>query len=394
MSPQSSQKDIAALEVHSPRDAGLDRKARKRSRLVFFLRLALGIGILFDIGLMFFLPFRFPSGVNSFGSIASMHKWVLTKGVNGELIASTFNYKTGLSEGYRVTNFPTGSSVYFSLRSSLVPGQPIAIGDTIGSIYSSEMQERLIALNGQLTAAQRLLAVNATGQKSAIVDEAQQKLDYAKRRLAEHQSVVSRTQKLFEANLISQGEYELVQSQTNVLQDDIRIAEAGLEAARTGAKPEQLELARANIATLENEIASIKSFEATNTLTAPISGTIAPSSSTNDLLTITDTSKYVAQIPVKWTDYTRLASTPDPRLTLMGFSRALHGRVVSVNKEVQVLNGQRVFMATALLEGSRDDLMPGMLAKCRIECRPMTALEYVRRFFGSLAASNEIAWSH
>jgi hypothetical protein len=376
------------LSPHSPRDVGIDHKSRKRSQLIFFLWLALGIGILFDIGLMFFLPFRFPSGVNSFGAIASMHKWVLTKGTDGQLTASTFNYKTGLSEGYRVTNFPTGSSVYFSLRSSLVPGQVVAIGDTIGSIYSIEMQDRRIVLNGQLTAAQRLLAVNATGQKSAIVDEAQQKLDYAKRRLGEHQKVLARSQKLFEANLISQGEYELVQSQTNVLQDNIRIAAAGLETARTGAKPEQLELARANIATLENEIAGIKSSEATNTLTAPISGTIAPSSSVDDLLTITDTSKYVALIPVKWTDYTRLASTSDPRVTLMGFSRALHGRIVAVNKEIQILGGQRVFMATALLEGSPDDLMPGMLAKCRIECKPMTAIEYLRRLFGLVADSN------
>ena len=392
MSPQSSQKDIAALEVHSPRGLGLDRKAPKRSRLILLLRVALGLGIAFDLGLIFFLPARFPSGVNSFGAITSMHKWVLVKERSGQLVASTFNYKTGLSEGYRVTTFNPGSSVYFSLRSALLPGQVVAIGDTIGSIYSSEMQERLIALNGQLATARGLLAVNASGQKTAIVNEAQQRLDAARKRLEDHQKVVVRTQKLFESNIVSQAEYELVQSQSNALQDDIKIAEAGLEAARTGAKPEQLDLAHVNIAALENEINAINRRAATYTLTAPISGTISPAFSSDTLLTISDTTKFVALIPVKWTDYTRVAATPDARLTLVGLSKTVHGRVIGLNREIQDLRGQKVFIATALLEESAADLMPGMLAKCRIECRPVTVLEYVKRISGSLRASNELVW--
>jgi len=60
-----------------------------------------------------------------------------------------------------------------------------------------------------------------------------------------------------------------------------------------------------------------------------------------------------------------------------------------MNKEVQVLGGQRVFHGHGAAGRIPDDLMPGMLAKCRIECRPMTAFEYFKRFFGTVSNSNE-----
>ena len=383
MLPQSLQKDISAGPARPSNGPGVLRNPRARHR---FVRIGLWITTPAAIAVLLSLPVRLPSVVNTFGTITSAHKWVLVRGADGQLIASTFNYQTGLSEGYRVSSFDPGSSVNFNLHTSLVPGQHVASGDTVGSIYSSEMQERLIALNGQLAAARSLLAVNASGQKAAIVNEAQQRLQFARRKKTEHEATFARSKKLLEADLMSQGEFELVQSEANALQDEIKIAEANLEAARTGAKPEQLELVHANIAALQNEIDAIQKRAGTYTLTAPISGTLSRAFYGDTLLTISDTTKYIALVPVKWSDYNRVASTQDPRVTLRGFSKTVRGTVIALNREVQLLHGQKVVIATALLEGTSEDLMPGMLARCRIACRPVTPFEYVKRFFVALAA--------
>jgi len=386
MSVQSSQTDVSEAM------AGVVRRKRSRSRLVLVIYFLLGVLALLAFGLVVQLPVPIFSSVNTFGTITSAQKWVLVKGTDGRLISSTINYKTGLNEGYRVSNFDPGSSVSFALNSSLTPGQFVTRGDTVGSIYSSETQERLITLNGELAAARGLLAVNASGQKAAIVHEAQQRLQFAKRKQNEHRTIMARAQQLHSGDLISQSEYERVRSEHNTLEDEVHIAEANLEAARTGAKPEQLELAQANIAALENEIEAIKRRATTYTLTAPISGMVSRASSADTLLTISDTTELLALIPVKASDYARVAATPDASLMLRGLARPVRGKIIALDRETHLLQGQSVVMATALLEGAPQDLMPGMFAKCRIACRPVTPLEYLKRTLDSWAASQSVAW--
>jgi hypothetical protein len=335
------------------------------------------------------LPIRFPSVVSTFANITAANKWILEKGTTGQLIARTYNYQTGMSDGYRVTNFESGSSIYFSVAASLKPGRQVAVGDTVGTVYSSEMQERLIALNGQLAAAEGRLAVNSTGAKSAVVEAALQRLQSAKRRRADYEATVTRTQALFDDHLLPQGEYDRVQSTVHNLDDAILIEQADLGAAQTGAKPAEVALAQANIAALKDEIRAISSRAATYTLRSPIAGTIASTSSGDLLLTILATSHYVAIMPVRWSDYARVVATPNARVTIAGFSRRVQGRILSLNREVEVLSGQKVVMATALLDSPPDDLLPGSIARCRIECQPLTAVEHGKFILRSIATTVE-----
>ena len=334
-------------------------------------------------------PILIPSVVNTYANIMPANKWVLAKGMAGQLIASTFNYQTGISDGYRVSNFANGSSVFFSVSPSLKPGQHVAVGDTVGSVYSSEMQERLVALNGQLAAAEGQLAVSATGSKSSIVEVAQQRLEAAKRKRADYQLIVVRTQALFHDYLLPPGEYDKVQSTIHNLDDAIAIEQANLDAAKTGEKPEQVAVVASQIAALKDEINAIRSRAATYTLCSPIEGTVSPTFSGDMLLTILATSHYVALMPIRATDYARVAATPNARVTVVGFSRRVQGRIVAVNRELQLQGTQKVVMATALLDSPPDDLLPGSLAQCRIECRPLTPIEQCRAIVHAVVISIE-----
>ena len=373
------------------RSHSANRKASPARVLLWSLT---GVFALAAGGLVVVLPVRFPSMVSSTAAVTAAQKWILVKGPDGQLIARTINYRTGLNDGYRVSNFSAGSSISFSVDPSLAPGAHIDVGDTVGWVSSTEMQERLVVLKGQLAAAQRNLVVNATGQKAAIVHEAQERLQSAKRRRDEYQATVTRTRALLERHLIPDRDYERVVSEANTLEDAIAIAEAALEVARTGAKPEQLALVEANIAALKDEIAAIQATAATYTLRAPIAGTIASTFSGDTLLTIAATSPYVALIPIRWRDYSRVAGMKAPQVTIAGFSRAVRGRIVALNREVQLLYGERVVMATALLDSPPEDLLPGSLVRCRVACTPLTAMEYGKLVIRSVAASAEALGSY
>jgi hypothetical protein len=342
--------------------------------------------------LLLVLPVRFPSGVSSYASITTSYQWTLEKGTAGQLISRTYNHQTGMSDGFRVSNFSGGSSILFAVAPSLKPGQQVAAGDTVGTVFSSDVQERLISLNGQLAAAERNLAVNATGAKSAVVEAAQQRLQAAKRRRDDYEPTVARTQALFNDHVLPQGEYDRVESAAHALDDAIAIAQAELQAAQTGAKPEELALAETRIAAIKDEINAISTRAAAYTIRAPIAGTVAPASG-DVLLTISATSQYVAHIPIRWTEYSRVAGTPDARVTIGGFSRPVHGRILALGRDLQVVSGQKVVIATASLDSPPADVLSGSLVRCRIECRPLAAIEYGRLFLHSIAASVEATGS-
>jgi multidrug efflux pump subunit AcrA (membrane-fusion protein) len=298
-----------------------------------------------------------------------------------------------MSDGYRVSNFSAGSSIYFAVAPTIRPGQHVAAGDTVGTIASSDVQERLVSLQGQLASAERMLAVNTTGDKSALIIAAQQRLDSAKRRREDYQSTIERTRRLFEDNVLPEGEYDRVMSQAHTLDDAIGIEGADLAAAQSGAKPEAIALIESNIAGLKNEIAVISSRAATFTLRAPIAGIVSASSGDN-LLSISEVSRYVALIPVRSSDYRRVAATREPAVTITGFSRPVRGRIIAMNHEVEELYGHKVVMATALLDSPPNDLLPGSIARCRIDCTPLAALDYGKFLLHSVATSIEAAGSN
>lgn len=387
MSLPSPHGPLASNGSHRTDTTVITRSHAAPSGRTILIRLAAITAVLAVAGFIVFKPVRFPSIVNSYAAITPVQKWVLAKVSDGQLVGSTFNYRSGMNVGYRVSTFNPGSSIYFSMHSTLTPGKTVSIGDTVGSIYSTEVQERLIALQGQLHAARSLLAVTATGQKSAIVDEAQQRLEFARRRSAEHERIETRTRKLFEQHLIAEGEWDRVQSEANALRDEIVIAAANLEAAKTGAKPEQLNLVNANISALQSEIDAVRRRASTYTVTAPISGTVSPTFSGDTLLTIAAT-EYVALLPIKASDYLRVTGTPAPRIRLIGLRRTpVFGTIVAMNRELLTLNGYEVAMATASLDAAPADLMPGMMVQCQVECRPRSVADLGRQALIALRTS-------
>jgi hypothetical protein len=380
-----------AQEGHIPSHEGPhhpDHEGRKpfwrSARIV--LRPVIPTLVFVGAALAIFSPTRYPIPVHTYATVTPAQKWILVKGSNGQLVARTFNYQTGMSDGYRVSNFTTGSSITFTVEPSMTLGRHVSVGDTVGWISSSETQERLVVLNGQLAAAERALAVNATGQKAEIVAEAEQRLQFAKRRRDDYQATVNRTQTLYDRHLIPANDYDNVQSQAHVLDDEVSIATANLQAARTGAKPEQLALAESNITALKNEISAINSRAATYTLRSPIDGVVTPTATGDTLLTIASTSEYVALVPIGQADYPRVAALRSPALTIVGYSPPVQGRIVAINREVQTLYGQKVVMATAVLNSHAGDLLPGSIVRCRVQGAPLTALEYGKLLFASAAA--------
>lgn len=346
----------------------------------------ISVSIIVLIGGFLLSPFTVPYELVSYGKIMPARKWVLSKGSDGQLIASSTNYETGVSDGYSVSQFERGTEMQFKLRPTLMTEGYVQLGDTVGSIYASDIEERLAELNGLRAVAEAELEANLVGEKPAIIKEAEHRMARDKAEALEQHRTVYRLQKLYDKALIAEQELESAIAKATILDLEVSIDQAQLEAVQTGEKSAQIKLYEAQIEAYQQQHKALeKRFKSFN-ITSPIEGKITRTFSSDTLLVISDTTAFVAFLPIKLNDLKYLSEAESVNILSLGSGETVSGELVSLDKEVHVIQGEQVIVVAAVLKKVSSDIMPGILAQCIIICKPVTSIEYVRRFFLNMMA--------
>jgi hypothetical protein len=326
-----------------------------------------------------FIPVKLPYSISAYCKIQPAKKWVLTVGANGQLLAVNFDYKEGVSDGIRATQFAREGTMNLKFDSLITSGSLIKCGDTIATIYSSETVERLAELTGQAAIMRASLASNTTGDKQSIISEFESKVIHAEEAASNQQLIVNRLKTLLDKNLVSQQEFEIAEGQQKLLGREIDIAKSQLESARTGVKPQEAELIKFQIAALEKQIDALNKRIESFSIISPISGTVSRSYSSDTLLVISDATEFVAIIPVKSAEFSYTSIGQEVSVFYNG-TRDITGRIIHLGNEIHTMKGQQTRYCTALINNYTEDLPSGILSKCRVSCRPVTIIEYLRRF--------------
>lgn len=260
-------------------------------------------------------------------------------------------------------------------------GDYIHKGDTIATIYSSETEENLADLTGQLSTLRAALAVDSKGEKESIVREYELRLTQAQEAEANQRLILARQKSLLEKNLISQQDYDITANQESLMVVGIGIARAQLESARTGAKQEQINLLKTQIEALEKRLEAIHKREHAFSIVSPISGKICRQYSPDTLLVISDVSSYVALIPFKLREAAHLTPGMKVRVYADGSKNKINGRLILVDRDVYALSGEQACVATAIIEDNGADLTTGMFGNCIVKCKPVSIPEFILDFF-------------
>ena len=206
---------------------------------------------------LFILPINLPYSIKVPGKVLPQKEWVLSKTDNGMIVTQLINNKTGISEDYFVTQFERGDAVQLKLNSKK-NNFSVSKNDTIGIIHSNEINRELVKLQGTLAETKASLELNLTGNKKSIINAAKEKLAFSKEKSKEQKKILARLKAMFRKNLISKEEYEIAQNESNLNDINISIAQAQLEAVKTGEKPEQVQFINSKILSIENEISVLE----------------------------------------------------------------------------------------------------------------------------------------
>ncbi len=331
-------------------------------------------------------PIKVPYAVKVPGKIIPAQEWVLERGVDGRLISCLRDYMKGATKSYSVTQFERGDAMSFTLSPSIAQDAFISTDDTIGWVYSNDLEHRLTELRGELSITEASLKSLRTGEKQSILHETKQLLIYARKQVEEHQKIVERQSVLYAYKIITKEEFEQVEGEAALLSINVAVAEARVESARSGEKPEELEIVQSRIDALEGEMAALQKRLEMFTVSSPISGYITAGFSGDTLLIVSDTTNYVIFLPIMWHEKQYVSLHQELEFSILKISGDGSGELINIENHVHYLRGEPVVLATALVKFDSLPVFSGMIAQCVINCQPVTLFEYLKRKIKTLVA--------
>ena len=337
-------------------------------------------GILIAVGaLLALLPVRVPHTISVPGKVYPAQEWTLLRDASGAMGAVLRDHARGTVESYSASQFVRGDAVRVNFAHALHPTAEVSVGDTIASIYSNETERQLSELTGDLASVLSTLEVYATGEKPAIVQQAEAQVERARELVRQQQAIVDRLRTLQANDHASLQELQIAETQLGVYESDLRIALATLEAARTGEKPEQLNLTRTEAEALRREISMLQDRLDMFTIRSPISGMAVRSFGPDTLLTVKSNVSYVVVMPVPWRRFAIVDKGQPVEVQLPRGDGSIRSTISQFADGVHQVNGQPVVMASALVADQTHSLIPGAIVSCSIETGRVSLLEFVRR---------------
>jgi hypothetical protein len=325
----------------------------------------------------------FTKSVNSYGKILSSRDWIVLRSNSGQIENILVDNLNGTKNSYYITVFERGDAGKFLLMPTVSINKTVKTYDTIGVVYSNNLEQQITNLKGQIENAKSQLKVNLTGEKESVVIEAQKQIDYAKRQYEDNQKLFTRREELLKKNLISQEEYDLSKNQVEISNLNLSLTKSHLETVRTGVKSETINSIKTNIGSLQNELDVLEKKLTENIILSPLDGIVRISNSSDTLCIVTDTTNYIVMIPVKITDL-YLINKKSIKITHQMSREIIEAEIIKTDKAVYPIAGEQYINCIALVKSAETSIMPGMIVSCEIEYKYMTIIDKIKKYFNIL----------
>lgn len=334
------------------------------------------------IAVVYFWPFKVDFNFRSTGWIQPHKKWSLRADLEGNFYGDLTNYATGaieLSTSYR---FERGDIATLSVREGLANNVVVNAGDTVGYLYSRLVEERLKQLQNLVAVERQLLKSSSTGEKPEILQNLKQKLTLAQQHFDFARKNYERSLFLFQDSVITATEFELAETDYLSAITNIEIARSEYDVALTGVKPEEIRMIEEQIRSYESEIDFLMETKSKYLILSPVSGKIVFNQfipEQTEYISITDTSNYILNIPVKVQYRPYLISNGMVEFSVPGVSQSFQAKVFDISDNVVLLISSQVFFVKAIITDKSPLVAQGLSVQCTFHGDEITIWEYLKR---------------
>lgn len=329
--------------------------------------------------LMVFVPIRIPYSFESVAKILPVKEWHLKRGQDDSFISELNDNSTNVVSHMKNYKFERGDIAEVYLDEALDTGKYIKKGDTIAFIHSYYIENEITRLKNLKKVEENALRMNLSGEKQELIEQAENKYAFAQQQLDLERKKYDREKQLFRDSIISTADFEITENTYRLAKINVDIAHSELKSLRTGVKPEQIDYIKQQIESYSNEIGKLENQVEQYYITPPISGVLSFNKVVDGVVSVSDTTKYVLQIPVQVTNLKFIQSISAIRFSLPGYDERVSASLLDIEENVNVIPGEQMVIARALISGGKYRIYPGMMVQCKVICDKITILEYLKR---------------
>lgn len=315
----------------------------------------------------------------SIGKVLPVQEWQLLQDQTGRLSSVVRDNKTGAARQIDAYQFEQGD--FSGLHIDVPAGAFVHAGDTIVRMYSTRQSQEIQQIEAQLSLYNAQLQAETTGDKTPIVQEAENKLSFAKQDLTLKSTLFQTKKRLKEEGLIAVTEFQDAENDYHLAEIQVEISQKNLETVRTGLKTESVGITEAQLRGLRDRLNLLRQKGLSFVLCAPFSGYIVPTILPEELLTLQSSDEYLVQIPVKVEDLSYMSSSATISVTDVKTRRIFPAKFFGTLPKVEILDNRQVALVNALVspDSAGIRLSTGIAARCAIDFGKIHQREYMKR---------------
>ena len=326
-----------------------------------------------------FLPIKVHYSFKATALVHPIREWHLKRGQDDSYVSELQNFQTNVLSHLKSYKFERGDISEVNFVKNLKAGDFIRENDTIAYIHSFFINNEIAKLENLKKIEENAREVYLTGEKQELIDQAEQRYDYAvsEEELAEKKFL--RQKKLYTDSVISEAEYEMYESTYKLSAINVEIAYNEIQTLKSGVKKEEIDYIQQKIDSYSREIEILKTLRDQYFLIAPIDGLVSYNNVLDGIMTISDTSKYVLKIPIKVKNIQYINQLTAIKFSVPGYDDEKDASFISLDENVNLLPNQQMLIAKAVISGGNLKLYPGLAVQCDVICDEITLFQYFKR---------------
>lgn len=333
------------------------------------------------IAAILYAPISLPWKITSIGQVFPRKSWKIVQDATGNLLINQMDHRTGETSVSSNYQFERGDLVEARLR----PGQDslasVRMGDTVLTIRTTRIADRLTTLRGEIAEAKSQLSSGSVGEKGPIVEEAENRLRFAEQEFANQKTTYERLKALFAEKAISAQELENAFNVRRKAEIQIGIEQTALESARTGLKPADIEVLNSRIKNFAGQIDFLEKQSTKYVLTAPFDGIRRRSLNLlGEVFMMHTAREFFVQVPIRVEDLRWINSASKIVLRDVQTGKTWVGKFIGFAPSVEILSGRRTQMMQVSVEAPPGEhLNTGLSVDCSVECGEVNVRQYLGR---------------
>jgi len=315
--------------------------------------------------------------VGSRCEIQALESYTLRSSPGGTITEELFQGGSEERKSINLLKLVSDDYGVLNLATKVKEGEKIERGRIVAELSSASYLSDLEQTKAALKRAREYHALLKKGPREESIQQAKERVAQSQTELELKEKELKRLSDLHQKNLISSQELEKAQTEYAILSKELKIAKGDLKILKNGTRPEELEMAWAEIYELEARANFLEAQISASQIKSPISGIVASLGSEKNFspsisfwglnIANLDTMLVVIKASEKYLDVLKEGQNVKLKVKSYPFS-SFWGKVFKISQKAEEDQAENVFRVTCKVENKNHLLKPGMSGYAKIYC--------------------------